>query len=223
MARSNRSSERFKYGICLNDECQECKNKTIQQVPMRKELVCSSCGKPLRECPPPTPSVPWKKYLAIGIPALAVIGIVVWFALFRKPNNGILQEEVADTTIVDSGKAKIDSIKVDTIGRPLPPTTSGEDNKNQGGGNGGQVNKTSGRFNLSIGLYEGPLSNGKPDGFGGTITITSTYTIDLKKASGETVTVNRGDKITNVKMENGRLRQGEIHFADGTRKFISGL
>lgn len=80
-----------------------------------------------------------------------------------------------------------------------------------------------GKINLSYGIYEGPLSSGKPDGFGGTITVTSIYTIDLKKASGETVTVNRGDKIMSVKMENGRLRQGEIHFADGTRKYISGL
>lgn len=80
-----------------------------------------------------------------------------------------------------------------------------------------------GKVNISYGFYEGPLSGGKPDGFGGSITVTSSYTIDLKKASGETVTVNRGDKIMNVKMENGRLRQGEIHFADGTRKYISGL
>ena len=74
------------------------------------------------------------------------------------------------------------------------------------------------RPNLGWGIYEGPAN-----GFGGTITVTSTHTIDLKKASGETVTVNRGDKIVGVKMENGRLRQGEIHFADGTRKYLSGL
>lgn len=76
----------------------------------------------------------------------------------------------------------------------------------------------SSRQNLGWGIYEGPAN-----GFGGTITVTSTHTIDLKKASGETVIVNRGDKIVGVKMDNGRLRQGEIHFADGTRKYLSGL
>jgi len=77
---------------------------------------------------------------------------------------------------------------------------------------------------LSWGRYDGPRnSSGNPDGFGGTITVTKSYTIDLKKASGETVTVSPGDKIFSVKMENGRLRQGEIHFADGKRKYISGL
>lgn len=78
-------------------------------------------------------------------------------------------------------------------------------------------------YSLGWGTYDGPMSGGVPHGFGGTITVSGSHTIDLKKASGETVTVNRGDKIVGVKMENGRLRQGEIHFADGTRKYLSGL
>lgn len=73
------------------------------------------------------------------------------------------------------------------------------------------------------GTYSGPTSGGKPHGFGGTITVTKSHIIDLKKASGETVQVNRGDKIMNVKMENGKLRQGEIHFSNGTRRYLSGL
>lgn len=78
-------------------------------------------------------------------------------------------------------------------------------------------------YNMGWGVYEGPMSGGKPNGFGGSIIVRSNYSIDLKKASGETVEVSSGDKIMNVKMENGRMRQGEIHFADGTRRFISGL
>lgn len=78
-------------------------------------------------------------------------------------------------------------------------------------------------YNMGWGTYDGPMSGGVPHGFGGSITVRGSHTIDLKKASGETVQVSRGDVIMNVKMENGRLRQGEIHFADGTRKFISGL
>lgn len=78
-------------------------------------------------------------------------------------------------------------------------------------------------YSLGWGTYSGPMSGGKPNGFGGTIIVSRSYTIDLKKASGETVQVNAGDKITNVKMENGTLRQGEIHFANGTRRYLSGL
>ena len=77
-------------------------------------------------------------------------------------------------------------------------------------------------INLGWGTYNGPVSGGK-SGMGGTITVNRSYTIDLKKASGETVTVNSGDKIVNAKVENGQLRQGEIRFADGRRKFVSGL
>lgn len=74
MATSSRSTERFKYGICLNDECPLCKQKKIQQIPMRKDLVCTNpeCGKPLRECPPPKTGINKK---LIGIIAGAVIGI----------------------------------------------------------------------------------------------------------------------------------------------------
>ena len=77
-------------------------------------------------------------------------------------------------------------------------------------------------INLGWGTYKGSVSGNK-SGIGGEITVNKTYTIDLKKASGETVTVNPGDKIVNAKVENGKLRQGEIRFADGTRKFVSGL
>lgn len=78
-------------------------------------------------------------------------------------------------------------------------------------------------YSLGWGKYSGPTSGGKPHGFGGTITVTKSHIIDLKKASGETVQVNPGDKIVSVKMENGKLRQGEIHFSNGTRRYLSGL
>lgn len=80
-----------------------------------------------------------------------------------------------------------------------------------------------GPISLGWGTYDGPRSGRTPHGFGGSITVKSRHTIDLKKATGETVEVAPGDKIMNVKMDNGRLRQGEIHFSDGRRKFISGL
>lgn len=78
MATSSRSAERFKYGICLNDECPLCKEKKIQQIPMRKELVCTNpeCGKPLRECPPPKTGPNWKKIAATvgAVAGMAAIG-----------------------------------------------------------------------------------------------------------------------------------------------------
>ena len=75
MSRDSKRStnERLKYGICLNDECSMCKSKEIQSVPMRKDLLCSECGKELRECPPPK-----KK----GKAPVAIIGAVAVAAIF---------------------------------------------------------------------------------------------------------------------------------------------
>lgn len=123
---------------------------------------------------------------------------------------------------------KINAVKAGTSNIKLATEKSGltasvkvtvTKKENTGGGGGGSTTT----YNLGWGRYDGPMAGGKPHGFGGTITVSGYHSIDLKKASGETVEVNRGDKIMNVKIENGRLRQGEIHFADGTRRFISGL
>lgn len=55
MAERNTDRIRYRYGICLNDNCEKCKSKEVQEIPARKDFVCQNpeCGKPLRECPPP--------------------------------------------------------------------------------------------------------------------------------------------------------------------------
>lgn len=77
---SSRNTDRirFRYGICLNDNCEKCKSKEVQEIPARKEFVCSECGKPLRECPPPKKGVN-KKLIGIifGVVALAIVGAVL--------------------------------------------------------------------------------------------------------------------------------------------------
>ena len=367
MATSSRSAERFKYGICLNDECPMCKQKKVQQIPMRKDLVCQNpeCGKPLRECPPPKkPGLPIG--LIIGIIAFLLVGGLVG-GVFWAYNSGlfdnfigeprpILIEELSinaqDFTLnvgekktlacsatpanneetitwkssdesiasVDAETGEVKAIKSGSVNIIAQTDLSGisksvivtvkEEEKPQPilieelsinaqdftlnvgekktlsciatpadneesitwkssdeaiatvDAETGEVkaikpgsanimaqtdqsglsksvtvtvkekekpqqpidsNNTSGRVNLSFGVYEGPRAHGQAHGFGGTIKVTRIYTIDLKKANGETVTVGPGDQIVSVKMENGRLRQGEIHFSDGTRKYISGL
>lgn len=77
-----------------------------------------------------------------------------------------------------------------------------------------------GTSNLGYGVYEGPKENGKPSGMGGQIRFTRSYTIDLKKASGETVDVNPGDVMINVKMKDGRLIQGQLKRTDGSQRWI---
>lgn len=78
MAKNN--NERFKYGICLNEDCSKCKSKEVQQVSMRKEFVCSECGQELRECAPPKKLNPMPiiyTSIAIILIALVVVGIML--------------------------------------------------------------------------------------------------------------------------------------------------
>ena len=80
---------------------------------------------------------------------------------------------------------------------------------------------TPGKVDWGYAIYDGPRKNGKPNGMGGTVTFKRAYSIDLKKAPAEYVDVYKGDKIVNAKYIDGRLVQGEIHFTDGTRRWIN--
>lgn len=74
MATSN-DRLRARYGICLSDSCQKCKDKTVQIITGRKDFVCEECGKPLREVP--RPQTAWEKNgkkIIGGIAALAIAG-----------------------------------------------------------------------------------------------------------------------------------------------------
>lgn len=72
----NNDRVRYRYGICLNDNCEKCKSKEVQEIPARKDFVCQNpeCGKPLRECPPPKKGGNTK---LIGI----IAGVVVLLAI----------------------------------------------------------------------------------------------------------------------------------------------
>lgn len=70
----NNERIRYRYGICLNDSCEKCKSKEVQEIPARKDFVCAECGKPLRECPPPKKGGNGK---LIGI----IAGVVVLLAI----------------------------------------------------------------------------------------------------------------------------------------------
>lgn len=223
---------RFRYGICLNDNCPKGgKNHEVQQIPARQDFVCSECGKPLRECPPPKKSSNIKIFLAIGavIIAIAIIAIIVFSG--EKDVNNQPVEIPGDTTAVvpsvDTTATVIKTEPVDTV-QPIktdtvahvqtpkeskPVKTSGDDIR-------ARQQTTA---NLSCGRYEGPISGGKPDGIGGTVFITRSHVINLKDGSGNTATVEPGDKIVNTKFKNGLLQQGQIIRTNGERKYITGL
>lgn len=160
----------------------------------------------------------WKLFGGIAAAVVAVgVGVIIMFTGGKKKNEPIQTEPTTET--VDT--TKTDSAKIDSVKEPKTPVVNQGTDKPTPEKTKPQPQPTN--YNMGWGMYEGPMEGGKPNGFGGSITVRNNYSIDLKKASGETVEVGPGDKIVTVKMENGRMRQGEIHFADGTRRFLSGL
>lgn len=107
MATKSTDRVRFRYGICLNDNCEKCKAKEVQEIPARKDFVCQNpeCGKPLRECPPPKKGGKGKLIgIILGIVALlAIIGGVIAFSGGDKKTT---KEEPVAVAPVDSDSIK---------------------------------------------------------------------------------------------------------------------
>lgn len=202
---TNRNSEhlRYRYGICLNDNCQKCKNKEVQQVSARKDFICEECGKPLRECPPPK-SGPNKKVIA-AITALVVIiaaGIGIFFGLSsgdaHEPSpvdrinvENAQQPQPSDTVTV----VKTDTIlKTDTVvvkeqvpvnakATPTPVTKPQP---------AAPAASSSGTLRLSYGNYTGATKNGYPHGQG-KLTYTTSRQINRNDVKGRTA--DAGDYV----------------------------
>lgn len=228
---TNRNSEhlRYRYGICLNDNCQKCKNKEVQQVSARKEFVCEECGKPLRECPPPK-SGPNKIVIA-AIAAVVVIavgiGLFLGFSGSEVPEpspadsinvqkrDSLPQPQSSDTVTV----VKTDTvIKTDTVvvKERVPaqakvvtvPTTQAAAPKTNT-----SVSQTGPK--VSFGYYSGPSN-----GLGGTISVTNTYSLDLRKGDGTCLDLQPGDQIQQTKFVDGDLKQG-VWIHQGVRQFFT--
>ena len=107
MATRNTDRVRYRYGICLNDNCEKCKSKEVQEIPARKDFVCQNpeCGKPLRECPPPKKGGNGKLIAIIAgvVILLAIIGGI--FGLSGSGEKMPKQEPVA-VAPVDSDSIK---------------------------------------------------------------------------------------------------------------------
>lgn len=74
-----------------------------------------------------------------------------------------------------------------------------------------------GNYDLSFGTYHGPIKNGKPNGIGGEIVIsTDCYLPYINDAEG--ARLGCGDKIENTVFTNGKLKSGTILFSDGSTK-----
>lgn len=237
--RSRNTHLQFRYGQCLNDGCSKCKSKEIQEIPARKDFVCQECGKELREVQRPRSW--WEKYgktTSVAIAVVVVIGCgVAWFANSGSNPEKPAQENVAvpdttadaapDTTVAKPVEKTQEEVTQPTKDEPAetPATTVAPAHPALKQATPAKAVPTSAAngANLKCGKYEGPMTGGKPNGIGGTITVTRSYSIDLKDGSGNSVSIEPGDRISNTKFKNGVLQQGQLIRGNGERKFLTGL
>lgn len=197
----------LKKGVCKNfDNCSLADNNEIQEVDST-EFKCQECGKDLHELEgkikDPTGG---NKKLPLIIAAAVVVlgggGAGAYFGLSKKD------------------KAPVEDTAIEAVEAPAPeqkeePKTTTTTTTPK------QATPANGSKNLGWANYSGPTQGGQPHGVGGTLKITTSYSIDLKDGRGSTLEVNAGETIENTKFENGRLRAGELHRADGTRKWFN--
>lgn len=229
----------FRYGQCLNDGCSKCKSKEIQEIPARKDFVCQECGKELREVQRPRSW--WEKYGKVTSAAVAAVvvigGGVTWLATSGSDSEKPVQENVAapdssvitspDTTEIqpvektqeETNKSASDKV----VEVPTSTSTPAQAVSKQTTPAKEAPTPVANGANLKCGKYEGPMAGGKPNGVGGIITVTRSYSIDLKDGSGNCVTIEAGDRISNTKFKNGVLQQGQLIRSNGERKFLTGL
>ena len=236
-------------GICKNyGECDLADGKVEQEVD-KLNFVCEECGKPLYPLEKPVgPDDPVNKKLigliVGGVVALGLLGGGGYMG-YSSWQQSKTEEEALEKARLDSiAKADAEQKKakeaeklasqhaIDSLAA-LNESMLAEQQRIQDslrqdsikraqdkGGKGGGEGTTSGKVNLPYGVYDGPIKSGKAHGIGGTIRFTRNYSIDLKKASGEMLEVETGDRMINVKMDNNRLIQGQLKRKDGTEKWI---
>lgn len=134
---------------------------------------------------------------------------------------------IGKKTICDSCEYTVSGRIITEPGTVVTKVDSSDDGKNNevrktdSGKKTDDIGSSPGKVNLGYGIYEGPRKNYKADGFGGEIRFTRVYSIDLKKYSGETIEVEPGDRMINVKMENNRIRTGLLKRSDGSQRLIN--
>lgn len=189
MARTTQTEHvRFRYGICLNEKCDECKSKRVQQISVRKDFVCEACGKNLMECPPPPPPVRWKLIVG-GVATVAVIAMIVIGMNWKSCSRG--QTPPVDTVDIPKDTVKGGDTLTGRIADPFSTPKAGKELP--------IVMNGYGTIHLGYGIYTGQIKNGKPHGQG-----TIKYTQRHKIVSSQDFVANPGDEFE------GDFRDGRI-------------
>lgn len=225
MERTNGSHINYRYGICLNDNCPKCKAKEVQKVSIRKDFVCSECGKNLMECPPPKGGAP--KKIIILVVALIIIVAAICYILF-----GGKKKAPESNPMAPADSAQVDSASTDSAATESSDTTAAVSQTDAASAAAtsaaapaqasapaaapakapaakasapSQSSKNGhGTVNLGYATYTGDLKNGQPHGQG-----TLTYKSSHKIVSSKDYVASPGDRFE------GEFRDGMISSIGG--------
>ena len=219
MARETRrsGSERFKYGICLNDECPKCKAKEVQQIAMRKDFVCSECGKELRECPPPKKGGKMPIYIGVGVLVAALIGGACVFVFGDKNEKKPAESSVDSTAVVAEADTILSNEEIEPteeIKEEMAeevPAADPEPSAPSVTKPTASVASSSGTLRLSYGSYTGATKNGYPHGQG-KLTYSTSRQINRNDMKGRTA--DTGDYVIG-EFYNGFVVYGKHYDASG--------
>lgn len=239
-----------KKGICRNYVNCSLADKGEEQIVDDINFVCDECHQPLEEVDEKKKSGgidPNKKKLIILIAAaIVVIGGVIGAFLGIKSGNEKKEAARIEALRIEDSIRQVRETEEQRVSDSLAQIAAAADAERQQqiadsleqvritdsiaaaeaekAAKKNAVKSTSssiGGSNLGWGNYSGPMQGGKPHGVGGTIKVKSNYSIDLKDGRGTKLQVNPGETIENTKFENGRLRAGELHRSDGSRKWFN--
>ena len=222
MSTRNNDRIRYRYGICLNDNCEKCKSKEVQEIPARKDFVCQNpeCGKPLRECPPPKKGGNMKLIgIIAGVVALlAIVGGIIAFSgdSEDKPAPASVPEVTENT---DSIKAAQEAAEQQRIKDSLDAVAAAEAAKKQEAEKKTEpalaaqkpAKSASGSKNLGYATFKGSW----PNDVNGRMVFTSSHVIDSKDPKKRLA--EAGDYVIG-EWADGHLVQGIWYGADNNVK-----
>ncbi len=213
MEHRNSTANRFRYGICLNEDCPKCKEKEVQKIPMRKEFVCGSCQQDLRECPPPPdPKDLIRKIAIIVFVVLAVAAIGVGLIFLIRDLKAKKELERIEQMRRDS-IARVEADSIATIhlreveAAQKAKAEAAEQARRDSIANAEKNNsiiQTSPSNRLEYGAWSGTWKNGKPNGQG-TLRYTKEHLIDPRDPQKRIA--KKGDYIIGEFVD-GKLVQG---------------
>lgn len=213
---------------CLNvGNCETANQNKVFEIQEGTDPVCPDCGKNMLV------EVKGKKPVMLIVTILALVGAAVacfciW-GLDKEVEKTDTENSETVAVTADSAATEEPAIVEPTAPEPVAvdepvveqAKAAGETTNVSKQANTPAAPKTSVEgYNLGWGRYSGPAKNGKPDGLGGEITVTRSYTLDLHDG-GNTIEFAPGDKITRVKIKDGKLLQGLLTRPDNSSRHFS--